>query len=108
MLTATFPIDSLQRSRLTHSNAAVEDSMWSLLARSKTRLLHSTSAVSLHFDILRILKRQKRHKVCVMHNVCFCRALHQIALGGVGGNNVAYGVGDAAFQCECDSGKGMA
>src|SRR5437868_3724445 len=72
----------------------------------KTLLL--PSKVSFHFDVLWILERQERHKIRVMHYVCLCRALHQIALRRVCGNNVAYGVGYAAFQCECDAGKGMA
>ena len=59
-------------------------------------------------NVFRILERQERHEVGVVHDVGFGGALHQVALSRVGRDDVADGVGHAAFQRQRDSGKRMA
>src|ERR1039458_8957856 len=69
--------------------------------------IFSSLPPSLYFHILRILERQKRHKIGVMHNERFGRALHQIALGRVRGDDVAHCVRHAALHRQRDSSKRM-
>src|SRR6266496_3173495 len=60
-----------------------------------------------YLDVFRILEGKKCHEVGVMHDESFGGALDQITFGGMGCDDVANGVGDAAFEGERDAGKGM-
>ena len=47
------------------------------------------------------------HKRCVVHDGGFGRAFHQVALGGMGGDDVADRVGHAAFHRQRHAGERM-
>src|SRR5262249_22439198 len=55
----------------------------------------------------KIFEWQKRHEVGVMHDERFGRALYQIALSGMSGNDVTNGVKHSAFQRESNAYKRM-
>src|ERR1019366_7338606 len=61
-----------------------------------------------HLDIFRILEGQERHEVGVVHDESLGGSLNQIALRGVGGDDVTNRVGHTAFESEGDAGEGMA
>src|ERR1035441_501009 len=75
--------------------------------RSGRQLLSAPFPQLFHLHVLRILKRQKRHEIGVMHNERFGRALHQIAFGCVRGDDVAHGIRYAALHRQRNSGKRM-
>jgi hypothetical protein len=62
----------------------------------------------IYSDVFWILEWQECHEISVMHDERFRRALDQIAFGGVGCDDVADGIGNAAFERECDASEGMA
>jgi hypothetical protein len=59
-------------------------------------------------DVFWIFEGQERHEIGVVHNESLGRALDQIALPSVGGDDVTNGIWHAAFQRQSDSGKGVA
>src|SRR5215472_9436108 len=55
-----------------------------------------------------VLEWQIGHEVGVVDDVGLGGALDEVAFGGVGGDDVADVVADAAFECQSNSGEGMA
>src|SRR6266536_3385507 len=66
------------------------------------------SSLCIELDIFRILEGQERHEIGVMHDERFGGSPHQVPFGSVGGDDVADGVGNAAFESQRDSGERMA
>jgi hypothetical protein len=65
------------------------------------------SSLRFHPDILRVLERQKRHEVSVMHDESLRGALNEVAFGGVRRDDMAHGVGNAALHRQGYAGEGM-
>jgi hypothetical protein len=59
-------------------------------------------------DIFRILEGQESHEIGVMDDEGFGGAFDQVAFGGVGRDDVADRVGNAALESQRDAGEGMA
>src|SRR5580765_1071457 len=65
------------------------------------------SLLRFHLNVFRILERQERHEVGVMHDEGFSGALHQVALSGMGCDDVAHRIWNPAFERQGNSRERM-